>query len=152
MLFRSSSGDEWTGEVFVEASGVVLEPKVSLNGAAGALVADALKSLTSFNVRVGISGREDDLKLAFSSNAGEAVAAAMRKAVSGQLDAQKKVLEGRLAAVYGDKAKDARASVDGLAGKLLGPLDAQKGALNKQLSESIGKVLGGQGLDRLFKR
>lgn len=148
----ASTGDEWTGEVFVEASGVVLEPKVSLTGTAGALVSDALKSLTSFNVRIGISGREDDLKLAFSSNAGEVVAAAMRKAVSGRLEEQKKVLEGKLAALYGDKAKDARASVDGLAGKLLGPLDAQKGALNKQLQDAIGKALGGQGLDKLFKR
>lgn len=148
----TSAGDEWTGEVFVEAAGVVLEPKVALTGTAGALVSDALKSLTGFSVRIGISGREDDLKLAFSSNAGEVVAAAMRKAVSGQLEAQKKVLEAKLAALYGDKAKDARASVDGLAGKLLGPLDAQKGALNKQLQDSIGKALGGRGLDKLFKR
>jgi len=148
----SSAGDEWTGEVFVEAAGVVLEPKVALGGTAGALVRDALKSLTGFNVRIAISGREDDLKLAFSSNIGEAVAAAMRKAVSGQLEAQKKVLEAKLASLYGDKAKDARASVDGLTGKLLGPLDAQKGALNKQLQDSIGKALGGRGLDKLFKR
>jgi len=148
----ASTGDEWTGAVLVEASGVVLEPKVALTGTAGALVSDALKSLTSFNVRIGISGREDDLKLAFSSNAGEVVAAAMRKAVSGQLEAQKKVLEAKLAALYGDKTKDARASVDGLAGKLLDPLDAQKGALNKQLQDAVGKALGGRGLDKLFKR
>lgn len=148
----ASSGDEWTGEVLVEATGVVLEPKVTLAGPAGALVSDALKSLTGFNVRVGISGREDDLKLAFSSNAGEAVAAAMRKAVSGQLEAQKKILEGKLAALYGDRSSDAQASVNGLTGKLMGPLDAQKGALNKQLQDSIGKALGGQGLDKLFRR
>lgn len=148
----SSSGDEWTGEVLVEATGVVLEPKVTLTGTAGALVSDALESLTSFNVRIGISGREDDLKLAFSSNAGEVVAAAMRKAVSGQLEAQRKVLEGKLAALYGDKAKEAQGSVNALSGKLLGPLDAQKGALNKQLQDSAGKALGGQGLDKLFKR
>ncbi len=148
----ASSGDEWTGEVFVEATGVVLEPKVALAGPAGALVSDALKSLNGFNVRVGISGREDDLKLAFSSNVGEAVAAAMRKAVSGQLEGQKKILEGKLAALYGNKSSDAQASVNGLTGKLMGPLDAQKGALNKQLQDSIGKALGGQGLDKLFKR
>jgi uncharacterized protein (TIGR03545 family) len=147
----ASTGDEWTGEVFVEASGVKLEPKVSLAGPAGALVSDALKSLTGFNVRVGISGREDALKLAFSSNAGEAIAAAMRKAVSGQIEAQKKILETKLAAAYGGKEKEARASVDGLAGKLLGPLDAQKGALDKQLKDAVGKALGGQGLNRLFK-
>jgi uncharacterized protein (TIGR03545 family) len=148
----ASAGDEWTGDVLVEATGVKLEPKVALSGPAGALVSDALKSLTGFNVRVKISGKEDDLKLGFSSNAGDVIAAAMRKAVSGQMDAQKKVLEGKLAALYGDKGKDARASVDGLTAKLLGPLDAQKGALNKQLQDSVGKALGGARLDKLFKR
>jgi uncharacterized protein (TIGR03545 family) len=148
----ASAGDEWTGDVFVEATGVKLEPKVALAGPAGALVSDALKSLTGFNVRVKISGKEDDLKLAFSSNAGDVIAAAMRKAVSGQVEAQKKVLEGKLAALYGDKGKDAHASVDGLTAKLLGPLDAQKGALNKQLQDSVGKALGGARLDKLFKR
>ncbi len=147
----ASAGEEWTGEVFVEASGVAIEPRVALGGAASALVSDALKSLTGFHVRVGISGREGDLKLAFSSNAGEAVAAAMRKAVSGQIEAQKKILEVQLAAIYGDKTKDARASVDGLAAKLLGPLDAQKGALNRQLQDAVGKALGSQGLERLFR-
>ncbi len=150
----SSAGDEWKGEVLVEATGVALEPKVSLGGAAGPLVAEALKSLTSFNVRVGISGREDDLKLAFSSNIGEAVAAAMRKAVSGQLEAQKKALEGKLAALYGGRATDAQSSVNGLTSKLLGPLDAQKGALNKQLQDALNKSLGGgKGLqlNKLFK-
>jgi|CXWL01.1.fsa_nt_gi uncharacterized protein (TIGR03545 family) len=148
-----SSGDEWKGEVFVEASGVVLEPKVALTGVAGALVADALKSLSGFNLRVGISGREDDLKLAFSSNIGDVVAGAMRKAVSGQLDAQKKVLEGKLAAIYGDKFKDAQAQNAGLTAKLLGPLDAQKGALDKQLQDALGKALGNKPLrfDKLFK-
>lgn len=148
----SSTGDEWNGLIMVRASQLEVEPKVALSGAAGPLVSDALKSLTGFQVRIAISGREDDLKLAFSSNIGEAVAAAMRKAVSGQLEAQRKVLEAKLAALYGDKAKDARASVDGLTAKLLGPLDAQKAALNKQLQDAAGKALGGQRLDKLFKR
>ncbi|MDP3542238.1 MAG: TIGR03545 family protein [Elusimicrobiota bacterium] len=148
----TSTGDEWNGLIMVSATQIAVEPKVALGGAAGALVSDALKSLTGFRVRIEISGREDDLKLAFSSNIGEAVAAAMRKAVSGQLEAQRKVLEAKLAALYGDKAKDARASVDGLAGKILGPLDAQKEALNKQLQDAAGKALGGQRLDKLFKR
>lgn len=148
----SSTGDAWNGLIMVSASQIAIEPKVALGGTAGALVADALRSLTGFQVRIAISGREDDLKLAFSSNIGEAVAAAMRKAVSGQIEAQKKVLEAKLAALYGDKAKDARASVDGLAGKLLGPLDAQKAALNKQLQDAAGKALGGQRLDKLFRR
>lgn len=148
----SSTGDAWNGLIMVSASQIAIEPKVALGGTAGALVADALRSLTGFQVRIAISGREDDLKLDFSSNIGEAVAAAMRKAVSGQIAAQKKVLEAKLAALYGDKAKDARAAVDGLAGKLLGPLDAQREALNKQLQNAAGKALGGRGLDKLFKR
>lgn len=150
----TSAGDEWTGVVDVEATGVVLEPKVALAGTAGKLVSDALSSISSFKVRVGVSGKEDDLKLSFSSNIGEAVAAAMKKAVSGQLEAQKKVLEGKLAALYGGKDKDAKSAVDGLSAKLLGPLDAQKAALNKQLQDAVGKALGGgKGLklDKLFK-
>lgn len=147
----ASSGDEWSGEIMVSATGVKLEPKVTLSGAAGPLVADALKSLSSFNVRIGISGKEDDLKLAFSSNIGEVVAAAMRKAVAGQIEAQKRILEGKLAAMYGGSATDAKSSADGLNAKLLGPLDAQKAALNKQLQDSIGKALGGQRLDKLFR-
>lgn len=148
----SSTGDEWTGQIVVDATQVALEPKVALAGPAGALAADALRSLTGFSVRVGISGREDDLKLAFSSNIGDAVAGAMRKAVAGQVEAQKKALEAKLESLYGGKDKDARASADGLAGKLLGPLDAQKGALNKQLQDAAGKALGGRGLDKLFRR
>ncbi|MBI4061300.1 MAG: hypothetical protein HY403_07700, partial [Elusimicrobia bacterium] len=148
----ASVGDQWTGNIFVEASSVALEPKVALGGEAGALVSNALKSLSGFNVRVKISGREDDLKLAFSSNAGETIAAAMRKALSGRLEAQKKVLEDKLAAAYGGKDRDARAAVDGLAAKILGPLDARKGALDRQLQDAIRGALGGQRLDRLFKR
>ncbi len=147
----ASSGDEWKGEIVVEASGVSIDPKVGLKGEAAPFVAGALKSLKGFKVKIGISGKEDDLKLSFSSDIGEVVAAAMKKAVSGQLDAQKKVLEGKLNAIYGTKFKDAQTSTDGLGGKLLGPLDAQKGALNKQLQDAVGKALGGQRLDKLFK-
>ncbi len=152
----ASTGEEWRGEILVEASGVRLEPKVALSGAAGPLVADALKSLTGFNVRIGISGTEDDLKLAFSSNIGEAVAAAMRKAVAGQLEAQKKLLEQKLASLYGGEAGNAKASADALGGKILGPLDAQKKGLEKQLQDAVSKAIGGGkpfgGLDKLFKR
>ncbi|UPT73445.1 MAG: TIGR03545 family protein [Elusimicrobiota bacterium] len=151
----ASAGEEWKGEVFVEASGVRIEPKVALPGIAGPLVSDALKELTGFHVRIAISGTEDDLKLGFTSNIGEAVAAAMRKAVAGQIEAQKKVLEQKLASLYGGKDKDAKASADALTGKLLGPLDAQKAALDKQLKDAVSKAIGGGQplrLDKLFKR
>lgn len=151
-----SAGEEWKGEVLVEATGVRVEPKVSLPAPADALVADALRSLGSFKARIGISGREDDLKLAFSTDAGETVAAAMRKAVSGRVEAQRKALQAKLDALYADKVKEARAQADALSAKVLGPLDAQKGALEKQLQEAVGKALGGGGqapdLRKLFKR
>ncbi|MBI5246758.1 MAG: TIGR03545 family protein [Elusimicrobia bacterium] len=148
----ASSGDEWKGEILVEAYGVSIDPKAGLTGEAASLVAGALKSLTGFKMKIGISGKEDDLKLSFSSDIGEAVASAMKKAVSGKLEAQKNILEGKLAGIYGNKFKDAQSSTDGLNVKLLGPLDAQKGALNKQLQDALGKALGGQRLDKLFKR
>ncbi len=150
-VILSSSGDEWNGEILVETKGVSIEPKVTLAGASGQLVSDALKSISSFKVRIAISGKEDDLKLAFSSNIGEAVVAAMKKSVSGQLEAQKKVLEGKLAALYGGKDGDARAQINGLTGKLLVPLDAQKDALDKLMKDALGNALGGQRLNKLFK-
>ncbi|MEK7389525.1 MAG: TIGR03545 family protein [Elusimicrobiota bacterium] len=149
----SCAAENWTGEFLVSATGVELEPRISLTGPAAALVGDAFKSLSAFTVRVGVSGKEDDLKLSFSSNIGDVVAAAMKKSFSAQLEAQRKVLEAKLAAAYGDKFKDARARADALTAQLLGPLDAQKNALQKQLQETIGKAVGGQPLrfDKLFK-
>lgn len=146
-----SAGDEWKGEIVLEASGVSLEPKVQLAGAAGKAVADALGSIKGFSVRVGISGTEDDLKLAFSSDIGQALAAAMKKVLSGQIDAQRKALEAKLDALYGDKARQARAQVEGLSGNILGPLDAQRGALDRQLKDAAGKALGQPRLDKLFR-
>jgi hypothetical protein len=76
----------------------------------------------------------------------------MRKAVAGELEAQKKALEAKLSALYGGKADEARGAVGGLAGSVLGPLDAQKGALDRQLKDALGRATGGVKLDRLFKR
>lgn len=147
-----STGDEWKGQVVVEASGVKLDPKVSLGGAAGKAVSDALGSLSRFTVTVGISGKESDLKLSFSSNIGEVVAGAMRKAFAGQVEAQKKALESKLAALYGPKLKDAHGATDGLSSQVLGPLDSQRGALDKQLQDALKRSVGGQpDLRKLFK-
>jgi hypothetical protein len=107
--------------------------------------------MSRFTARIGISGREDDLKLAFSSDIGDVVAGAMKKAVSAELEVQRKELEKKLAAAYGGKADEARGQVDGLAKKLLGPLDAQKAALDRQLKDSAGKALGGVKFDKLFR-
>lgn len=144
-----SEGDEWKGTVLVEATGVKLDPKVALTGMAGQAVTDALKSLDSFQVRVGISGKESDLKLAFSSNIGEVVANALKKAAAGQFDAQRKALQAKVDALYGDKLKDAKARTDGLSSQILGPLDAQRAGLDRQLQDALKKAVGGKGLPDL---
>lgn len=146
-----SAGDEWTGEVLVEASGVKIEPKVALEGEAAGLVSDALKSLDRFQVKIGISGKENDLKLTFSSNAGDAVAAAMKKAFAGRLDARRKDLQAKLDALYGPKLKDAHGATDGLQAKILGPLDSQRAGLDRQFQDALKKSLGGKGLPNLNK-
>jgi uncharacterized protein (TIGR03545 family) len=144
-----STGDEWKGEVLVAASGVKLEPKVALSGAAAALVTDALKGLNKFSVRIGISGKESDLKLSFSSDIGDVVAAAMKKAFSGQFEAQRKALQSQVDKLYAAKLKDVRGQTDGASKQILGPLDAQRAALDRQLQDALKKSIGGKGLPDL---
>ena len=149
-----SVGDEWKGEVLVSASGVRLEPRVSLSGPAGGLVSNALRSLSAFNVRVGVSGKESDLKLAFSSNIGDAVAGAMKKAVSGEYEAQRKAVQAKVDALYNEKLKGVKAQTDGTNGAVMGPLDAQKASLDKLLRDAVSKSVGGGKLPdfkKLFK-
>jgi uncharacterized protein (TIGR03545 family) len=146
-----SAGDEWLGEIFVEASGVKIEPKVALGGAAAGLVSDALKSLNAFSVKIGISGKEGDLHLSFSSNAGDVVAAAMKKAVSGQFEAQRKALQAKVDALYSDKLKGVQAQTHALSGQLLGPLDAQRAGLEGQLQDALKRSIGGVKLPNLNK-
>lgn len=149
-----SEGDEWKGEVLVEATRVKIEPKVALSGVAGQAVTDALSSLKSFQVRVGISGKESDLKLSFSSNIGDVLAGAMKKAAAGQFDAQRKALQAKVDALYADKLKGVRAQTDGLSSQILGPLDAQRAGLDRQLQDALKRSLGGKGvpnLEGLFK-
>ena len=149
-----STGDEWKGEVLVSASGVKLEPRVALGGLADKLVADALGSMRAFQVRVGISGKEGDLKLAFSSNIGDVVAGAMKKALSGQFDAQRKALQSQVDALYNAKLKGVKSHTDGTSAQVLGPLDSQRAALDRQLQDALKKSLGGKNLpdlNKLFK-
>ncbi|MDX6770606.1 MAG: TIGR03545 family protein [Elusimicrobiota bacterium] len=147
----STSGEEWKGEVLVTAAGVSIEPKVALDGTAGRLVSDALRSLPGFTVKIGLSGREDDLKFAVSSDLGTAVAGAMKKAVAGELDAQRKALEAKVNALYEERMKGVRAQTDGLSKQVLGPLDAQKGELDRLLKDALGKAAGGNKLPDLKK-
>lgn len=145
----SSNGEQWQGGARVEAAKVAIEPKVSLPAPAGALVSEALRGLSGFHVDVSIAGREDDLQLAFASNVGDAASGAMRKALSAQLDAQRKALEAKVNALYQDKYNDARAQVDALGPKLLGPLDKQREGLERQLRDAVGR--SAPRLDKLFR-
>lgn len=146
-----SAGDEWKGEILATVSGMSLEPKVALDGTAGRLVSDALKSLPGFTAKVGISGREDDLKFVVSSDLGAAVAGAMKKAVAGEFEAQRKALEAKVNALYDERMKGVRAQADGLGKQVLGPLDAQKGELDRLLKDAVGKAAGGAKLPDLKK-
>lgn len=148
-----SAGDEWKGEILATVTGMSIEPKVALTGTAGRLVSDALKSLPGFTAKVGISGREDDLKFAVSSDLGTAVAGAMKKAVAGEFEAQRKALEAKVNALYDEQMKGVRAQADGLGKQVLGPLDAQKGELDRLLKDAVGKAVGTPKLDlkKLFK-
>lgn len=148
-----SAGAEWDGQVSARASGVSIEPKVALAGAAGRLVSDALRGLPGFSARVGISGREDDLKFAVSSDIGDVVAGAMKKAVAGELEAQRKQLEAKVNALYEAQLEPLRAQQEKLQAQLLGPLDKQKGELDRLMKEAVGKAVGQPKLDlkKLFK-
>lgn len=137
-----SAGDEWKGEILAVVSGMSIEPKVALTGTAGRLVSDALKSLPGFTAKVGISGREDDLKFAVTSDIGTAVAGAMKKAVAGEFEVQRKALEAKVNALYDEQLKGVRAQADGLGQQVLGPLDAQKGELDRLLKDALGKAVG----------
>lgn len=149
-----SAGEEWDGAITATASGVSIEPKVALTGTAGRMVSDALRGLPGFTAKIGISGREDDLRFDVSSDLGSAVSAAMKKAVAGELDVQRKAVEAKVNALYEEQLKGVRAQQDKLQGQLLGPLDKQKGELDRLLKESVGKALGGQpklDLKKLFR-
>lgn len=148
-----SAGEEWDGLITATASGVSIEPKVALSGAAGRLVSDALRGLPGFTARVGISGREDDLRFKISSDIGDVVAGAMKKAVSGELDAQRKQLEAKVNALYDEQLRGVRAQQEKLQAQLMGPLDQQKGELDRLMKDAVGKALGNPKLNlpKLFR-
>jgi uncharacterized protein (TIGR03545 family) len=131
-----SAGDGWDGAVKVTASGLRVE---NASGPAAA----ALKAVDGFSARVGISGTEGDLKLSFTSDLGERVAAALRKTLSAGLDAQRRAVQAKIDALYADKLKGVRGSTDGLSGQVLGPLDGQRAKLDSLLKDALGKSSGG---------
>ncbi len=142
--------DEWDGQVLVRASGVRVEPAAG-SGPAAAAVAAALKSVDSFQAKVGISGRENALNLSFSSNLGELLAGAMRKSLSAGLDSQRAALQAKVDALYQDKLKAVSPATGGLSASVLGPLDAQRAGLDKLLKDALGKSAGGGKENDLLK-
>lgn len=146
-------GDQWNGSVTLQASQVALDPKVALAGPAAGFARAALSSISRFNVKIGISGKEDDLRFAISSDLGATVAEGMKKAFSGELAKQRRELEAKVDALYSARAKELQAQNDALAKKYLGPLDAQRAKLQEQLNQAVSKGLGRSipGLDKLFR-
>ncbi len=91
------------------------------------------------------------MKFDVSSDIGTAVAGAMKKAVAGEFEAQRKALEAKVNAIYEERMKGVRAQTDGLAKQVLGPLDAQKGELDRLMKDALGKAVGGNKLPDLKK-
>lgn len=137
-----TEGEEWKGEIRAAASGVAIEPKVALGGTAGKLVADSLRSLSGFSARVGISGREEDLRLDLSSDLGQVVAGAMKKAVAAEYETQRRALQAKVDALYEQRMKDVRARSQRLSAQVLGPLERQRGELDRLLKDAVGKAVG----------
>jgi uncharacterized protein (TIGR03545 family) len=146
-------GDQWKGQVMIDASGLALEPKLDLPADQAKYAALALQSVNRFNATIGLEGREDDLKFTLSSDLGSALASGMKKAVSKEFDAQRQVLEKKLDALYAAKAGPLQQKLGEQQSKLLGPLDAQQAALQKALNDAVSKGLGNKipGLDKLFR-
>jgi uncharacterized protein (TIGR03545 family) len=146
-----SAGDEWKGEILLQASGLVMEPRVSISGIAGTALGDGLRAINSFSMRIGLSGQENDMRLTFSSNIADTLSAAMKKAFAGQLEAQRKIVQSKIDALYNDKLKGVRSQVDSATSGIMGPLDQQKSALDRQLQDVLKKSIGGNKLPPLNK-
>jgi uncharacterized protein (TIGR03545 family) len=146
-------GDEWNGSVILQADKISLTPKVGLNGPAAGFAQSALAGVRRLNATIAISGKESDLHFKISSDLGAAVADGMKKAFSGELAKQRKLLEDKVDALYAARAKQLQAQTDEQQKKLLGPLDKQRAALQDQLNRAVAKGLGKgiPGLDKLFR-
>ena len=112
-------GDEWKGQILLQAEGVTLEPRVGLAGPAGKYAALALAGVRRFTMTIGIEGKDSALKFRLDSDLGAALADGLRRAFSDQLAAQRKVLEERVNALYAERAKALSAQTQGLESSLL---------------------------------
>lgn len=145
----SSQGDQWKGEVLIDASSIRLEPKLGLSGDMARFAGSALKGVTRFNARVGIEGAEDDLRFTISSDLGRTLADSLKGAFSAEIAAQRKILEQKIDALYAGKAKALQAQAGQLQSQLLGPLNSQQQVLDKAVKDAASKSAGGNPLDRL---
>lgn len=145
-------GDEWNGTVMLKADKVSLAPQVKLSGPASSFAQSALSGIKRFNVTVGISGKESDLRLKLSSDLGAMVADGLKQGFKGQIAAQRQKIEQQVDALYAARAKQLQAQTDDLSKKYLGPLDKQQAQLQDQLNRAVAHALGGkQPADQLKK-
>lgn len=142
-------GERWKGDILIEASGLALNPQLGLSGETARLAASALRGIKTFQARVGVEGTDEDMRFTLTSDLGRALSEGLKGAFSSELSAQRKILEAKLDALYGEKAKDLRAQAGRLESQLLGPLDERQGLVEKALKEAAGKSLGPNPLERL---
>lgn len=135
-------GDDWSGKITLEAANVAVEPKAALAGPAAGFARAALAGVKRFTLTIGISGREDDLHFALSSDLGQTLANGMKNAFSGELARQRQALEAKVDALYAAKARQLQAQTDDMQKKLLAPLDKQKARLDDQLRRAVSSGLG----------
>jgi uncharacterized protein (TIGR03545 family) len=145
------AGDQWKGQVMIQADGVALAPQVSLAGPAAGYAAAALSSVRRFTATIGIEGKEDDLHFKLSSDLGQTLADGMKRAFSTEIAKQRRQLEAKVNALYAERAKELQGRTDALRSQLLGPLDRQKAQLDAQLKQALGKSIPGLEKLKLFK-
>jgi hypothetical protein len=121
--------ERWKGEAVLDASGVKLEPKVSLPGTAGRAASSALSGLRSFSARVGVEGVEDDLRFSVSSDLGKTLAASLRNAATAEAEVKTRELRAQLDGKYQPKLRELQARQ----AELLKPFEGNlKGLLKKR--------------------
>lgn len=145
----ATQGEEWKGEILVTASSLSLEPKLGLQGDMARYAGSALKGVRSLNAKIGLSGKEDDLRFTIDSDLGKTLADGLKAGISAQFAEQRKALEAKLNALYAPKLQGLQGQTGQLQSQLQGPLNDQQQLIEKALKDAAGKSLGGNPLDKL---
>ncbi len=146
------AGEEWSGEVRLQAEGVSLEPKLGMKGGLGRLAGEALRGVKGFGAVIGLSGREDDLSFTVRSDLGTSLAEGLKRGAASAFAAQRKALEDKVNALYAGKAAEVRGRLGGVEASLLGPLQKQEGAIQDALKQAAARALGPKlDLKKLFR-